>query len=271
MRWQSLVIYLQVAVANLAAGGGEADWKADLEERRKVFEELKQDIPTEMEKFRARYVEEIKANRARAQEAANLDLVVALLKEEEEFLTRDRFAMLSDIPEVSRLQEIYLRETEAIAERQKVRLDGLVEGYRKQIGEVVAELTRKSEIEAAVEVKKELDWIDEDYKAELTKLGYFGNGTRMGMTGIWVLEARYGSNGQHDQRKAKDVTAAANRRIRDGRLVIGRNQMNHIFGDPHPFHIKRLSLKYLVDGKPGKNGKPFHNPWYWEDRDMAAP
>ena len=128
-----------------------------LRELRDQFEELRDDLSSPRVEFVQRYSQELSKLKAKATSDANLELVLAIQKEEKLFKTRAAVGdSPSPLPELARLQQIYDREMPRLEAQETRQFVNLVSGYQKQLNELKQELTKAGSIYEAVTVETEI-------------------------------------------------------------------------------------------------------------------
>ena len=125
------------------------------------FERQKVATMEPLEKFDNRYAEELAKLQQKAQQAGDLELVLAAKEEADAFRDReDEDPERSKHTELANLQSIYAKQSLQLEEKQKRALSKLLVEQRDQLKQWVTDLTKARELELAVEVRKEIEKLD---------------------------------------------------------------------------------------------------------------
>ncbi len=110
--------------------------------------------------FEKRYEEELEKLRLQAVEAGDLELVLAVKAEAENFRQGD--TPPASQPDLRKLQQIFARESVRLSEERETAIGTLRGGYLEALGILEARLTQADQIEAALEVRKEIERLSQE-------------------------------------------------------------------------------------------------------------
>lgn len=156
------MVFCVVVAPPLFSADPELGGRERLAALRAQFEELKPDVTAAQRRLDERYLGEMIALEKKAQDAGNLDLVVAAKKEAEEFKNRKGPAPESKFAELGRLRKVYADESARILREEMEGVTTLVKGYRTKLLELQRELTQAGEIDAALKVQEEVKRLDRE-------------------------------------------------------------------------------------------------------------
>ena len=147
-----IVVFPLLSFAFRAAG--QEGGVRKLAEMKTQFEELLADADRAQVQFDAKYEGELGKLSEAATKAANLDLVIAIREEKEDFRSGTK---PSPHAALARLQGIYAKETARLRQARSGVLRGLVAGYEKGLSDLKVALTKEGKIDEALAVQAELE------------------------------------------------------------------------------------------------------------------
>ncbi len=151
--WMAIWVFGWVLMGKQPASGQEAG-EDKFSVLKKQFEELRADADRGILEFEARYEAELEKLQKKAQEESNLELVLAVRAEKENYRKKSE---KSPHAPLAQLQAIYVREMARLEGERRKTLGGLVSGYHKGLVGLQAELTRAGKIDEALSVQAEVN------------------------------------------------------------------------------------------------------------------
>lgn len=129
-----------------------------LDDLKKQYEAAVAETAESVTAFQARYEEELGKLREKAANAGDLDLVLAVKKEAEGF--REGGSPPASQDSLRKLQKIYADELAKLSEEKAAVMTQLKSGYLASLKKLEKELTRRQQIEVAVEARREYERVE---------------------------------------------------------------------------------------------------------------
>ena len=167
----------------------------NLETMKAQFEELRQDLIGEVSAFDERYAGELEKMTENAKAAANLELVLAIRQEQENYKSRADSAEYSKLADLAKVQRIYREHRKQLELKQQDAMLALAAGYRNRLAQLRDKLTKAGEIDEATAAQAELKRVETEFAKAMPSAPATPAGLKEILTSrVWTRHTRKGKH-----------------------------------------------------------------------------